>query len=75
VAFDFIGFDAGLGSQIRLDNASVNVQGQVIPAPPAALLALIGLGTLGIVRRKRRHPQIYADERRLQVEQHQHLSS
>jgi len=50
LAFDFIpGFDDGsLAGQIRLDNVSV----QVIPAPSAVILGLIGLGSLRALRRR-----------------------
>lgn len=50
LAFDFVpGFgDLSLDGEIRLDNVSV----QVIPAPSAIILGLIGLSSLGALRRR-----------------------
>jgi hypothetical protein len=52
LAFDFIPgfFDNSLDGEIRLDNVGV----AVIPAPPAVVLGLIGLGSWRAMRRRQR---------------------
>ncbi len=49
LAFDLLGGDDGMLTSVELDNVNVSV----VPAPGALLLGLIGIGTVGTLRRSR----------------------
>ncbi len=58
LAFDLIGLDASVYSQVRVDDVSIRTGGMVVPAPGAFVLALIGLAGLRTVAgRKKTDPE------------------
>lgn len=50
VVFDLVSMDSSYDSQILIDNVSV----AVVPAFSSVTLGVLGLGTLGVLRRRRR---------------------